>query len=120
MVTSAQTTNLPSFVQVKLEEIHSHSAWHSDLTGSEAEALLRNMPDMTYVLRQGEKVDHFYLTYVKEETLFVHIPFTIDSSTEEWFYRNSCPHFANKLSVFIPEIMHQEPADCFSLAPFGN
>ena len=117
---SVQASELPAFIQQKLAEVTTHIAWHADLTGSEAEALLRDMKDMTYVLRQGEKFDHFYLTYVKEATNFVHIPFKIDAATQQWFYRNYWNHFADSLKVFIPEIMHQEEAACFPLPAFAS
>lgn len=113
-----QEMTLSAIIETKMDELEMHTAWHGNLTGSESEALLRNMPHMTYLLRQGEKFDHFYLTYVKEGTVFTHLPFTIDSKKQQWFYRNYHPHFAYSLHTFIPEIMHQHEKDCFPLAPF--
>ena len=117
---ASQTVEMPTFIQNKIEEIKAHVAWHSDLTGSEAEAILSNMPDMTYLLRQGEKADHFYLTYVSNGTNFIHIPFVIDYTSQKWFYRNFCPHFGDSLKVFIPEIMHKEENTCYPLAAFAG
>lgn len=104
--------------QDKINEVIAHCAWHGDLTGSEAEAILRNKPDMTYLIRQGEKIDHFYLTYVKEGAVFIHLPFTIDHGKQQWFYRNYYPHFAYSLQTFIPEIMHQDESRCLPLSAF--
>lgn len=118
MSRSMQGMEYPAFVQEKRAEITDHSAWHGDLTGSEAEALLRDLKDMTYVLRQGEKFDHFYLTYVNKGTNFVHIPFKIDWASQQWFYMNYDFHFSASLKVFIPEIMHQEEDTCCPLSAF--
>lgn len=118
MQTLPQVTENP-WVQEKLNEITSHSAWHGELTGIEAEALLRQKPSFTFLLRQGEKVDHFYLSFVEGER-FNHLPFTFDYPSKRWFYRNSFPHFADDLKVFIPEIMHKEEAECYPLMQFAK
>ena len=117
---SMQAAEYPIFVQQMRGEIENHIAWHGDLTGSEAEALLREMKDMTYVLRQGEKFDHFYLTYVHGKTNFVHIPFKIDRASQQWFYMNFAQHYGDSLKVFVPEIMHQEEASCYPLPAFAS
>ena len=108
----------PSFVQEKVSEMTSHIAWYGDLTGTEAELLLRGKPDMTYLLRKGEKEDHFYLTYVKDECYYTHIPFTVNHNLQQWFYMNAKPRFAASLERFIPDIMHAEATRCFPLVPF--
>ncbi len=118
MQTLQQATMNP-WVQEKLNEITSHCAWHGELTGIEAEALLRLKPSFTYLVRQGEKVDHFYLSFVEGEE-FSHLPFTLDYSSLQWFYRNSYPHFAKDLKVFFPEIMHKEEAECYPLVQFAK
>ncbi len=118
MSTLRAERNLPDFVQDKTAEIMNHVAWYDDLTGSEAELLLRGEPDMTYLLRRGEKEEHFYLTYVKDECYFTHIPFTINHDLQQWFYMNSKPRFAADLARFIPDIMHAEATDCIPLVPF--
>ena len=118
-MTTQQATQLNPWVQEKLNEIMSHCAWHADLTGIEAEALLRQKPSYTYLIRQGEKIDHFYLSYIKGEE-FCHLPFTLDYSSFQYFYRNTYPHFAHDLKIFIPEIMHREEAECFPLMQFAK
>src|SRR5476651_1273582 len=114
-----QEANLNPWVQEKLNEIYSHSAWHGELLGIEAEALLRLKPLFTYLIRQGEKLDHFYLSFIKGEE-FCHLPFTIDYSSLQFFYRNSAPHFAKDLKDFIPEIMHKDEAECHPLMQFAK
>ncbi|HEX4839713.1 MAG TPA: hypothetical protein VFU89_04645 [Rhabdochlamydiaceae bacterium] len=118
-MTMQQGAKLNPWVQEKLNEIASHSAWHAELTGIEAEALLRLKPSFTYLIRQGEKVDHFYLSFIKGEE-FCHLPFTIDYSSLQWFYRNMYPHFARDLEIFIPEIMHRDVAECHPLMQFAQ
>ncbi len=114
-----QAAELNPWIQEKTNEITSHCAWHGDLTGIEAEALLRLKPSFTYLLRQGEKADHFYLSYVEGER-FNHLPFTLDYPSQQWFYRNGFPHFAKNLTTFIPEIMHKEESECLSLEQFAK
>jgi hypothetical protein len=114
-----QVNLMNPWVQEKLNEITYHCAWHAELTGIEAEALLRLTPSFTYLIRQGEKVDHFYLSYIRGEE-FCHLPFTIDYSSLQWFYRNSNPHFAHDLKTFIPEIMHKEEAQCHPMMQFAK
>jgi hypothetical protein len=104
------------FIQDKMNEIMNHIAWYGNLSGTEAEVILRNKSDMTYVLRQGERADQFYVTYVKDETEFTHLPFTVRSDVRKWFRQNWRPHFAETLKEFIPEIMHVDEAGCTPLA----
>ena len=115
MSTERMLESYPEFIQDKIHEITSHQAWFGDLTGTQAEFLLRTKSDMTYVLRQGEKPDHFYLSYVTEKSVFVHIPFTANHPSKMWYYLNGAPHFASSLDQFIPDIMHAEQGTCFPL-----
>lgn len=118
-MTMQQASQLNPWVQEKLNEITAHPAWHAELTGIEAEALLRQKPSFTFLIRQGEKVDHFYLSFIRGEE-FCHLPFTIDYSSLQWFYRNTYPHFSHNLKTFIPEIMHKEEAECYPLVQFAK
>ncbi len=117
MKTMQQARGTDPQVQAMMDEMISHPAWLGDMTGVEAETLLRQKPSFTYLLRQGEKGDHFYLSYVNG-TNFIHLPITILYSTHQWFYQNSYPHFAKDLVTFIPDIMHQEAAECHPLEQF--
>lgn len=106
--------NAPVGVQEKFAELTTHVAWFGEVSGIEAEALLRLQRPNTFLLRQGEKEDQFYLSYTNGTDL-LHLPFTIDYASMQWFYRNGFPHFAEKLEVFIPEIMHREKDACYPL-----
>jgi hypothetical protein len=118
MSTLQQDKTLNTLVQEKIDEMTQHPAWHGDLTGMEAESLLRFQPAGTYLLRQGERTDLFYLSFVIGTELS-HLPIKIDSSSHQWFYLNSTPHYAHDLTSFIPEIMHREEAECHPLAQFA-
>jgi hypothetical protein len=117
MSTLRAERSFPDFVQEKMDEMVSHVAWYGNLTGTEAEIILRDKSDMTYLLRQGEKEDHFYLTFVKDGCAFTHIPFTVNHTLRQWFYRQGGTRFAASLKVFIPEIMHADEAECVPLVP---
>ncbi len=114
-----QEKGLTPWVQEKMNELMTHPAWHGEVSGLEAEGLLRRQKSFTYLLRQGEKIDQFYLSYIKGTDL-LHLPFTIDYSSMQWFYRNDWPHFATHLATFIPEIMHQEATECQPLAQIAQ
>lgn len=114
-----QSAGLNVATEQKRDEIMSHSAWHGDLTGIEAEGLLNQQLSGTYLLRQGEKEDHYYLSYVVDNS-FYHLPIKMDSATNKWFYKNGCPHFGSNLKGFIEEIMHRDEADCHPLVEFAS
>ncbi len=118
MSTITKEFSSADFMQKKVDEIKSHQAWYAGLTGTDAEIIIRGQSDMTYLLRQGEREDHFYLTYVKNECEFTHIPFTVNPVIKQWFYRNFAARFASTLDAFIPEIMHVDAADCKPLVSF--
>jgi len=110
--------SLELWFQEKIQKLIGHTGWHGCLSGVESEALLRAQDSFTYLLRQGEKSDQFYLSFVRGSEL-LHLPFTIDYTSQQWFYRNSTPHFGTDLNLFIPEIMHCEQKDCRPLAQFA-
>ena len=105
----------PEFVQEKMNEIASHPAWYHDISGTEAEILLRHKADNTYLLRQGEREGHFYLSSVKGNVYFKHVPFTLNNELRVWLYRNGFPLTAPTLQLFIPAIMHLDELDCVPL-----
>ncbi|MGD0664244.1 MAG: SH2 domain-containing protein [Rhabdochlamydiaceae bacterium] len=117
MSTFRAEKSYPDFVQNKIDEITSHVAWYDDITGTEAELLLRNKADLTYLLRPGEKEGHYYLTYVKGAAYFTHIPLRVDNSLKEWFYMNAVNRMAPTLREFIPSVMHAEEAEVTALVP---
>jgi len=117
MSTFRAVKSYPDFVQDKIDEIMNNVAWYDDITGTEAELLLRNKKDLTYLLRQGEKEGHFYLTYVKDAVYFTHIPIRANNSLKEWFYLNGILRTEATLKDFIPNIMNAEEADITPLVP---
>ena len=117
MSTLRAVRTVSDFVHEKMDEISNHIAWFGELTGTEAELVLRDKSDMTYLLRKGEKEGHFYLTYVKNGCDFTHIPFTLNQTLKQWFYRQGYPRFAPTLKAFVPEIMHTEEMNCIPLVP---
>lgn len=115
MSTLSVKKSSPEFVQLKMSEILNHPAWYQDLSGTEAEILLRHKPDNTYLLRQGEREGHFYLSCVQRNVYFKHIPFTLSSELGVWLYRNGFPCTAPTLQQFIPAIMHLDELECAPL-----
>ncbi len=99
------------------EEVAAHPAWHGMITGMAAEALLRDQKLHTFVIRQGEKEMHYYLSFVQgEDNNFKHQPFVIEEAHRKWFYRNTIPHLAASVDELIPLIMHIAPELCIPLS----
>ena len=111
--------DLHDAIQEKRDEIVEHPAWHVDLIGPEAEVLLKDQPSGTYLLRQGEKADNYYLSF-NDNGKLVHLPVKIDYPTKQWFYLNCLFHYGDSLKGFIPEIMHREEAECLPLVQFAK
>ena len=123
MDTMKAETRLAPWMQEKMNELLSHPAWNDSMTGFEADALLRTQQPFTYLLRQGERKDVFYLSFCTG-TAVVHRPFSVDYATYSWYYRNGFPQcrqvFKPDLKTFIPEIIQREEAECLPLPPFIN
>jgi len=101
--------------QQKEAEIQSHLAWHGSITGMFCEGILRDKPLFTYVIRQGEKPHHYYLSFVREHNTFHHQPFVVELNSQGWFYMNWNPHHSTTLEGLIPKIMHHEASQCIPL-----
>jgi hypothetical protein len=44
--------------------IQTHQSWFQDITGKDAEKILKGYPLHTYLLRKGENSKHYFLSYV--------------------------------------------------------
>jgi hypothetical protein len=98
--------NQDSFFKEKELEMQQHQAWHGLITGMFCEGVLRDREAFTYILRQGERPYHYYLSFVKEDGTFHHQPFVVELKSEGWFYRNFNLHYSTSLEGIIPKIMH--------------
>lgn len=107
--------NQDLWFQEKQIEIQNHVAWHGLITGMFCEGILRDREPFTYVIRQGEKPFHFYLSFVRAHNTFQHQPFIVEWKKDGWFYMNCIPHHSDSLEGLIPQIMHCEAAKCIPL-----
>jgi hypothetical protein len=101
--------------QQKESEIQNHPAWHGNITGMRCEGILRDRPVNTYLIRQGEKPFHFYLSFVRAHNTFHHQPFIVELNKNGWFYMNFHPHHSDTLEGLVPKIMHCEADQCIPL-----
>ncbi|MFS8564122.1 MAG: hypothetical protein LVR00_07350 [Rhabdochlamydiaceae bacterium] len=71
------------------QEIADHPAWHESLSGLAAEKLLRGRKTpYLYLLRAGESVMSYYVTFLRPDLTIEHRPFVITLSPEGWHYEN--------------------------------
>jgi hypothetical protein len=100
------------WVEGKQKEIEAHAAWHGKISGMYCEALLREHPAFTYLLRTGEEEGHFYMSFVQAPVSFKHQPFVIRFSLNGWFYQNGYTGITPTVDELIPLIMHCSPEQC--------
>jgi hypothetical protein len=102
------------------EEIENHPAWIDNISGLEADKMLRGLDlPYTYVLRAGEtqseSVRDYYVTYVMSDSTIRHTPFKVTVTNEGWCYLNGNgggPYTDASIGDVIHLIMHCESHEC--------
>lgn len=97
------------------KSILSHPAWCRDITGLESEDLLKGKKTYSYLLRAGEKISHYYLSFVDKDLLIRHQPFAIIYTGTTWYCRQGIPHgpfITQTIEDLVHRIMHCNPEDC--------
>ncbi len=97
-----------------IEQIESHIAWHGNITGLETEDLLQGKNPFTFVIRKGEKLMNYYVSFVQKNGSFKHQPLLIRVTAEGWFYRNtlnSLPSYRPFVD-FLHRIIHCDEGEC--------
>ena len=92
-----------------------HPAWYGNITGLGSEHLLKGKAAYFYLLRQGEQISHYYLSFVDELLLIRHQPFAILYEDGGWRCRQGSvygPFITQTISDLIHRIMHCKPDDC--------
>lgn len=91
-------------------DIQSHPAWYGNISGLNAEKLLRgNKVPYTYILRKGEnETEHttdYYITFVSSDLTPRHQPFVITLTVDGWCYENGGPSPAY-LEESVDDVIH--------------
>jgi hypothetical protein len=92
-----------------------HPAWHGKITGLESEALLKFRHPYSYLLREGEKRSHYYVSFVAADQSTRHQPFAIIYTKAGWYCRQGTeygPFITQTVDDLIPRIMHCNIEDC--------
>ena len=55
-----------------IANVNKHIAWYGQISGQEAEKMLKSYPIHTYLLRSGENDLHYFFSYVSEGSLVFH------------------------------------------------
>ena len=93
----------------------SYSFYHGSLDGIACEQILRGKPTGTFLVRDAEKTNSFYLSWVEsaEQKHCGHIPFIL--SEKNWIRFNCDIGKAQELSQLIPQMMHRPSNACYPL-----
>lgn len=89
-----------------INEIESHVAWHGNISGIEAQEILRKeKKPYRYILRKGEFEGDYYVSFVDTDFKVVHQPFKITITTEGWSCQNS-GSFRSLTTASFDDILH--------------
>ena len=100
------------------KSIQESPCWYDEVTGLEAEDLLRGEKAFTYLLRVGEKSHNYYVSFVEPSGLIKHQPIVIKYFGEAWFCRNYNhigPNTDETIEQIVHKIMHCEQEDARAL-----
>ena len=97
------------------ESIVAHPAWQGRLAGLEAEALLKECKIYTFLLREGEKPSHYYISFAEGGRSVRHQPFAIIYTQNGWYCRQGdClgPFKGQSIDDIAHWIIHREKEEC--------
>lgn len=103
------------------EDILNHPAWIGFISGLKAEKMLSERFDKVpylYVLRQGEGIREFYITYVRSDLSIQHQPFIIHIAPDGWYCSNGIgwgPFIEASIDSVLHFVMHCEKDQCTPL-----
>jgi hypothetical protein len=69
-------------------DIEAHAAWLGFVRGLDAEKMLRGQAPFTYVLRAGEELLSYYVTFVDAQGVVRHQPFVVTLTEAGWYCEN--------------------------------
>ena len=97
-------------------DIHSHITWQGDISGLNAEKLLRgHSTPYLYLLREGEGDRNYYVTFVRPDGTIAHQPFTIGITETGFYCENGAYCIITDETPFadlLYKIMHCNQGEC--------
>lgn len=106
----------PCTVEYDIEKsIVSHPAWAGNICGLEGETFINGKPPYSFLLRQGEKNSHYYITFMAADGSIRHQPFCIIYSREGWYCQQGGrygPFIIQAIDDLIHQIIHCKPEEC--------
>lgn len=111
---------LENTVNIEQEILH-HPAWYGKIAGLRAEKSLRGRAPYVYLLREGEYLLHYYVSFVLPDMSIRHQPFVITIDQGQWFCENGgCtgPFMKETINDMIHLIMHCKPNEAKPLVGF--
>jgi SH2 domain-containing protein len=104
-----------------LPNVEAHPAWHGKITGLEAEARLfkRDTP-YTYLVRKGEECGHYYVSFLREDGMVHHQPFSVHLTDHGWYCKNFAAHgpfIRETIDDVLHSVMHAKKEAIHPLLP---
>ena len=103
------------------KDIETHAAWHGKIPGLRAEKMLRGKKvPYLYLLRTGEELGHYYVTFILPDLSIRHQPFEITITSEGWYYENISgggPYIDPSIDDVLYLIMHCNKGECREFTP---
>jgi hypothetical protein len=98
--------------------IRNHISWKGFITGLEAEAFFKNQKPHSFLLREGEKLSNYYISYVSEDGCIRHQPFAIFYTQNGWYCqqgRQLGPYSGGSIDDIVHWIIHCEKGLCLPI-----
>lgn len=88
-----------------IENMQTHSAWFGDITGNEAEKILKSYPVNSYLLRTGESDLHYFFTYMSKEGLVFHKSIRINAELVGYYANGGTGCNPNKIHNSVEDLI---------------
>lgn len=103
MALAENVSNLEFTIEGSIQQ---SACWYDDVTGLDAEDVLKGKKAYTYLLRAGEKAHNYYVSFVEPSGFIKHQPIAIKYFGDAWFCRNWLDHGPYTIEC-IQDIVHR-------------
>ncbi len=102
------------------QEMTTHIAWVGEVSGLEAEKMLRGKSPYLYVVRSGERAkrvneENYYVTFVSADGSIRHQPITITENDGIRHFENTGCYIARSFDEVLHLMLHCKEGQCVPL-----
>lgn len=101
-----------TWVTQKICEIKQHAAWNEKVDELGSERLLMGEDSLTFLLRPGKDMYHYFLSFVEVDGTIHHKMVKIELSVRGWLYRNGNGNIRENINDLIPTALHCTSEQC--------